>query len=79
MCLVKYEDYEEIFFLPPDRDVGVAVFVCLGSLLNTTTATMTKFGNLAWSTILSFFLSFFLFLSFLFFSYLFFSFFVCIS
>ena len=29
MCLVKYEDYEEIFFLPPE--VGVAVLVCLGA------------------------------------------------
>ena len=27
MCLVKYEDYEEVFFLPPD--VGVAVLICL--------------------------------------------------
>ena len=27
MCLVKYEDYEEIFFLPPD--VGVGVLVCM--------------------------------------------------
>ena len=28
---VKYEDYEEIFFLAPD--VGVAVLVCLRSLV----------------------------------------------
>ena len=26
ICLIKYEDYEEIFFLPPD--IGVAVLVC---------------------------------------------------
>ena len=26
ICLVRYEDYEEIFFLPPD--VGVKVLVC---------------------------------------------------
>ena len=29
--LVKHEDYEEIFFLPPD--VAVAFLVCLSSLL----------------------------------------------
>ena len=33
MCLVKYEDYEEIFFLLPD--VSVAVLVCLRFLLIT--------------------------------------------
>ena len=32
MCSVKYEDYEEMFFLPPD--VGVAIIVCLRSLLS---------------------------------------------
>ena len=31
MCLQKYEDYEEIFFLPPD--VRVAVLVCLRCLM----------------------------------------------
>ena len=30
ICLVKCEDYEEIFVLPPD--VAVAVLVCLRSL-----------------------------------------------
>ena len=33
MCLVKYEDYEEIFFLPPDVAVAVAVLICLSSLI----------------------------------------------
>ena len=33
MCLVKYEDYEEIFFLPPD--VGVTVLVCRRLLMLT--------------------------------------------
>ena len=33
MCSVKYEDCEEIFFLPPT--VGVVVPVCLSSLLIT--------------------------------------------
>ena len=31
MCLIKYEDYEETFFLA--SDVGVAVLVCLSSLI----------------------------------------------
>ena len=30
ICLVKYEDCEDIFFLPPN--VGVAILVCLRSL-----------------------------------------------
>ena len=32
ICLVKYEDYEETFFLPPN--VGDAVLVCLTSLFD---------------------------------------------
>ena len=31
ICLVKYEDYEETFFLTPD--VGIAVLVCFRPLL----------------------------------------------
>ena len=31
ICSIKYEDYEVIFSLPPD--VGVAILVCLRSLL----------------------------------------------
>ena len=32
ICLEKHKDYEEIFFLPPD--VGVAVLICLRSLVS---------------------------------------------
>ena len=38
--LVKYEDYEEIFFLPPD--VGVAVLVCFRSLMSATQVVQVK-------------------------------------
>ena len=32
ICIIKYEDYEEIFFFPPD--VGFAVLVCLMVLMS---------------------------------------------
>ena len=31
ICLIKYENYEEIFVLPPD--VGVAISICVRSLI----------------------------------------------
>ena len=32
ICLIKYKDYEELFFLP--LDVGIAILVCLRPLIS---------------------------------------------